>query len=127
MRCGGLMKSCTHPGECRIKLRKKADGPYKICLTREALRAKAYRGRFNVVDGLEDEYGPCPNPVPDSKWYDEVAVDNAVLGGLSRALTPPEMADYIKRTRSWTLDEVAVGIAAAPDKVQNLRTRYADA
>lgn len=120
--------NCTHPGPCRPGFRKHHTGRIRICLERESIRAREYRARkaarAAVVDGLEGEYGPVPPSVPDSKWFDEVAVDNAIFGGLSRRLTRPELEAYIARTRRWTLDEVAVGIGVTPRYVQERRLEF---
>lgn len=94
-----------HTEECRWTV--KGDGKRR-CLTarlerERAARAAGTRDRLGKkiqrpVDGLEEEYGPCPMPVPVSRWYDQVAVDRAFRGErVGRELTPPESSELQRR------------------------------
>lgn len=95
----------VHTEECRWTV--KGDGKRR-CLTarlerERAARANGERDRMGKriqrpVDGLEDEYGPCPMPVPVGQWYDQVAVDRAFRGErIGRELTPLESAELQRR------------------------------
>jgi len=87
-----------HTEACRWTV--KNDGKRR-CLTARLERERAQRatGERNrrgklvqrPVDGLEHEYGPCPFPVSNGRWYDQVAVDRAMRNEpVGRDLTQPE-------------------------------------
>lgn len=114
---------CTHEGPCDVTEtgRKRR---IQQCRVQHALRARIYRekAKASPTDGWEDEFGPCPPRESDHTWYDQVAVENAMFGGLTRELTRLERAEYIRRTRAWSLEETALGIGASVERVKNLRT-----
>jgi hypothetical protein len=80
--------------------------------------------RGDLKDGMEDEFGPMPEAVPDKYWYDEVAVDNAAFGGLNRPLTRREMEEYVGRTRTWSQEEAAQGARVSELRIRDLRAWY---
>lgn len=71
---------------------KPGPGPCKPCLAenrKRYLKNRADRGMApppsrdvyaQEPDGWEDEFGPVPNRVKDSEWYDPVIVRRALLG-----------------------------------------------
>lgn len=89
-------------------------------LTRAAQSAPAVDPA--TLDGLEDEYGPRPPAESDYNWFDAVAVDNAVFGGLRRPLTRLERAEFIRRTARWEASEVAMCGRMTAAEVQTMRT-----
>lgn len=94
-----------HTEECRWAV--KRDGKRRCVTARlqreredraSGLRDRRGRRIDRPVDGLEDEYGPCPMPIPAARWYDQVAVDRAFRGErVGRDLTPPESAEVQRR------------------------------
>lgn len=51
-----------------------------------------------VLDGLEAQYGPIPDLVPDHEWYDHVIVDRALTGhATGRPPYPLEQAGIVRR------------------------------
>lgn len=89
--------SCNHPGPCRWKQR--PDRPSKRCKA-QAKWLQKVRKTVPPVDGLEDEFGPCPLPVPDSRWYDWVIVEKVLLNEEPpRYPTPSELKEIGSRTR----------------------------
>lgn len=92
-------------------------------LAREAREAEVHElERIAALDGLEDEYGPCPPPESDYTWFDEMAVDNAIFGGLARPLTRLERAEFIRRTSRWEPSEVALCGRLSVDEVKVMRS-----
>lgn len=65
--------------ECeRVRLRKQAQNRRRTTKTRFRYPDPPSRVK-PATDGLEAEYGPVPDLVPDAEWYDAVIVDR-VLG-----------------------------------------------
>jgi hypothetical protein len=91
----------------------------------ERERLRRLEPKKGPVDGWEDEFGPCPPPESDWTWFDEVAVDNAMFGGLVRPLTRLEQAEFIRGTMSWSLDEAAVCGHMTIDEVKRSRMYHA--
>jgi hypothetical protein len=69
-------------------------------LTKQRDRDRRRRGKAPVlaVDGLEPEYGPVPEFVPERAWYDQVAVDRILSGSrpVGRRLTPLETKEVLR-------------------------------
>lgn len=89
----------NRPEEARVKI-----------LTKQRERDRRRRGKppVLVVDGLEGEYGPVPEFVPEREWFDQVAVDRKVSGvrPVGRRLTPLESKEVARiRAEKETLVE----------------------
>lgn len=83
--------------------------------TERVRRYRAGIAAHSLPDGLEGEYGPVPEFVPEREWFDHVAVDRAVSGvrPVGRRLTPLEGAEVTrirseKETRTKDLTWVAI-------------------
>lgn len=77
-------------------------------------------------DGLEAEYGPVPDLVPDEEWYDEVIVIRALSKQPTGRLPYPlEWAEIIRRMpRAEVLDEdVAEATGTTVGKVSKMREK----
>ncbi|MFB9926308.1 hypothetical protein ACFORO_42580 [Amycolatopsis halotolerans] len=74
---------CTHDGPHLIA--RDANG-HRYCRVqraqglRAALASHADKTAAVPVDGLENEYGPCPPRVPDHVWVDRVALERHLAG-----------------------------------------------
>lgn len=93
--------------ECeRVRLRKATQD--RRTRSKAGLRYPRPKKRVQpVTDGLEAEYGPVPDQVPDSKWFDEVIVDRALnKQPTGRTPYPLEWAEILRRMmRAEVTDE----------------------
>lgn len=80
-----------------------------------------------VSDGLEAEYGPIPDLVPNSEWFDEVIVARALNRvRCGRSPYPLEWAEIIRRMpRAEVTDEdVAFSTGTTAKVVSLIRSRH---
>lgn len=114
-----------HTPECIWTTR--SDG-IRWCVTRKRWYDAVHTGRVrteDMVDGLEDEYGPVPPPALNEEWYDEVIVARALVGfKTGRAPTPKEAQEIVRRMTNQSSSQIADWCGVDIRTVDAWRSRY---
>lgn len=93
----------------------------------QKLQDKAVREAEARIDGFEDLFGPVPEPVPNSEWFDEVIVIRALNKQTTgRNPYPLEWAEIFERMprSEVTVEDLAVSTDLTEGYVHVLKGRH---